>query len=99
MRAQPALVGIVAVIQNEEHTNTIGFADVHHGWVLGEQGPILNFEGSFDSRCDDQSLTAGLNRPTLFEVLQYCLYAGVDDRSGLWCERIERWYAMVSCSI
>jgi len=31
---------------NEEHTNTIGFADVHRGWALGEQGLILKFEGT-----------------------------------------------------
>src|SRR6516164_7186535 len=31
---------------NEEHTNTIGFADAHHGWAVGKKGLILKFEGT-----------------------------------------------------
>jgi hypothetical protein len=31
---------------NEEHTNTIGFADAHRGWAVGEKGLILKFEGT-----------------------------------------------------
>ena len=31
---------------NEEHTNTIGFADAHRGWAVGKKGLILKFEGT-----------------------------------------------------
>ena len=31
---------------NEEHTNTIGFADAYRGWAVGEKGLILKFEGT-----------------------------------------------------
>jgi hypothetical protein len=31
---------------NEEHIDTIGFADAHHGWAVGKKGLILKFEGT-----------------------------------------------------
>jgi hypothetical protein len=31
---------------NEEHVNTIGFADAHRGWAVGQKGLILKFEGT-----------------------------------------------------
>jgi photosystem II stability/assembly factor-like uncharacterized protein len=31
---------------NEEPTNTIAFADAHHGWAVGAKGLILKFEGT-----------------------------------------------------
>jgi photosystem II stability/assembly factor-like uncharacterized protein len=34
---------------NEEHTNTIGFADAHRGWAVGRKGLILKFEGTVPS--------------------------------------------------
>jgi photosystem II stability/assembly factor-like uncharacterized protein len=31
---------------NDEPTNTIAFADAHHGWAVGRKGLILKFEGT-----------------------------------------------------
>ena len=31
---------------NKEPTNTIAFADAHHGWAVGSKGLILKFEGT-----------------------------------------------------
>ena len=31
---------------NKENTNTIAFADAHHGWAVGQKGVILKFEGT-----------------------------------------------------
>jgi hypothetical protein len=28
---------------NEEHTNTIGFADAHRGWAVGEKGRFADY--------------------------------------------------------
>lgn len=34
---------------NEVDSNTIAFADAHHGWAVGHKGVILKFEGTVPS--------------------------------------------------